>query len=333
MSYSKKANLFTRFLLLLIGVLLAKSASANLELADPKWIVSQYASTPLIAIGDVHGSDLPLRYVMNALTDDAVFNSTNDIVVEWGNARFQALADRYLLDGEDIPINELRSIWRDTLFFMAWQYQVYEDFLVNLHELNQRGDHKIRLVLAEPAFDWVLLDHAEWQTLVDSREQHYADVIQQQVLAQHRQGLLLFGTFHNLRVPVTLVGDSQPTCMLVCLLEQQQTQSSVFSVFTHMNGKPLGSTPGLIDLQSNALGQKTLAEVTGGRTAAGESSQMNRVADAYLYLGPDPRNATISKAVTEDRDWQQEVMRRAQIVGGRVLEQARLWQQSLSASR
>ena len=35
-----------------------------------------------------------------------------NIVVEFGNARLQAVADRYV-HGEDVPIEQVRAIWRN----------------------------------------------------------------------------------------------------------------------------------------------------------------------------------------------------------------------------
>ncbi|HEY5934430.1 MAG TPA: hypothetical protein VIU61_07345 [Kofleriaceae bacterium] len=57
---------------------------------------------------------------LGALIRDARLSEhgVTDIVVEFGTARFQHVADRYFA-GEPVPIDEVRRMWRDTGQFLS----------------------------------------------------------------------------------------------------------------------------------------------------------------------------------------------------------------------
>ena len=130
-------------------------------------------------------------------------------------------------------MSQVRLIWRDTLYFMAWQYAIYEQFVEQLRVWNQTREHKVRLLLTEPEFDWGSLDAAGWQRQVASREAGYARRIQQQVVAKNRRAILLFGAFHVLQRPVALVGRAQPEVPLAALLGRGG-KATVYSVWPRM---------------------------------------------------------------------------------------------------
>ncbi len=84
----------------------------------------------LVAIGDVHGSEHVVNRLIEYLNEPDNWQQLDDLVVEFDNARYQTLADRYLLGNESLSIDDMRVIWRDTLYFMAWQYNVYEQLVL-----------------------------------------------------------------------------------------------------------------------------------------------------------------------------------------------------------
>ncbi|WP_028294879.1 hypothetical protein [Oceanobacter kriegii] len=297
---------------------------------DPVWISDALQHHSLVALGDVHGSQQVVPYLLAALQDPEVWNQVDDIAVEMGNAQHQALADRYLLGGDDIPLQEVRAIWRDTLYFMAWQYQVYEDFVVGLRQLNQQRSHKIRLVLAEPAFDWNTLTHDEWVAWGKDREPAYAERIQQQIVDKHRKGILLFGTFHMFKQPIQLMGKpaGQPFESLVSLLGDRIGRNNLFVVLPQLDDSDnlVGKiqSPALLPLKDSPLGQQSFTDYS-RRIDASNHHVLNDVADGYLYLGPEHRDAPLAPAATNDPEWHQQMRERAAIAGGRVGQQVGKW--------
>jgi hypothetical protein len=61
-----------------------------------------------------------------------------NIVVEFGNARLQVVADRYVR-GEGVPVEQVRAIWRETGQLMVWDSPVYEQFFRTV-----RDDRRLR---------------------------------------------------------------------------------------------------------------------------------------------------------------------------------------------
>src|SRR5438552_12065657 len=82
-------------------------------------ILHAFDQYQVVALGEIHGGEKD-HGLFRALLSDARFPSkVNDIVVEFGNAFYQPLVDHYV-SGEDVPLAELRRIWRTTTQLMAW---------------------------------------------------------------------------------------------------------------------------------------------------------------------------------------------------------------------
>lgn len=127
-----------------------------------------------------------------------------NIVVEFGNARLQAVADRYV-HGEDVPVEQVRAIWRETGQFLVWDSPLYEQFFRTVREINAQRprERRWRVLLGDPPLDWpevyskggdpkdADLKHAE-------RDQVFASVVETEVLARHQKALLVVGALHLL---------------------------------------------------------------------------------------------------------------------------------------
>ncbi|MDO6806841.1 hypothetical protein Q4595_30565, partial [Wenyingzhuangia sp. 1_MG-2023] len=78
-----------------------------------------------------------------------------------------------------------------TLYFMAWQTPQYQRLIEFLRYHNATRAHKIRLVLADPAFDWATIRRDEWETLTVTREDTYQNMVESEVLEKHQTAILL----------------------------------------------------------------------------------------------------------------------------------------------
>ena len=310
---------------------LAQPAAVSPESISPvnDTIKAQLAAGKLVALGDVHGSSYVVAQLIDFLQHEANWQQVDDIAVEFGNARYQALADRFIVQGDDIAMAEVRHIWRDTLYFMAWQYDVYEQLVLTLRQLNQTRHHKVRLVLAEPALDWRTLTAAGWQQQVAAREQGYSDLIAREIIGQNRSGILLFGTFHFIRQPVTLA-NGKPFRSVAAMLNTTYP-NKLYTLWPRMANDGVApiaeqQAPYVITLAQAPFGELPFSQIS-RRIAASESATLAQVADGYHYLKSTARNAPISTAAQTDAAWHRELKRRANIVGGRSGEQINLWLQ------
>src|SRR5687768_13131371 len=76
-------------------------------------ILDAFRSHDIVALGDAHGT-AHAQVFLKALVRDPRFATTvDDIVVEFGNARYQDLVDRFVAGGE-VPADSLRQAWQNT---------------------------------------------------------------------------------------------------------------------------------------------------------------------------------------------------------------------------
>ena len=280
----------------------------------------------LVAIGDVHGSEHVVTRLIKYLDEPSNWQQLDDLVVEFGNARYQDLADQYLLSKQNISIDDVRHIWRDTLYFMAWQYDIYEQLVLKLKQLNSTREHKVRLVLAEPAMNWQTLSKEDWQKLERSRETGYLEAINQHVFAKQRRAILLFGAFHTFKQPVVISTQASPFNSVITLLEQQKP-GSTYTVWPAMKNDGIASSypaDSLIPLSVNSSLNKPLASMS-KRFATSNSISLADVVDAYYVLKNTDRNAPLSDAALNDLAWHKELKRRAEIVSPRSAKQIHSW--------
>ena len=123
-------NLFREIAWLLIFVfVLATTLAAQTSPAVPKsvpavqGIVAACKEHPVVIIGEAHwlreAGDLYLQLVRNPQFQSAV----QDIVVEFASRNNQPLLDRYIA-GENLTIQEVQHIWRDTTKVASWESPV-----------------------------------------------------------------------------------------------------------------------------------------------------------------------------------------------------------------
>ena len=85
-------------------------------------LLDLFATHPLVALGEMHGSQDQADFV-NALLHHPAFPATVQVIVfEVGNARHQALVDRFVA-GEPVAARDLRRVWRD---FFPNKEEVYK---------------------------------------------------------------------------------------------------------------------------------------------------------------------------------------------------------------
>ena len=76
-------------------------------------ILAAFERHAIVAIGDPHGNEQAHEFRLALVRDPRFAETVDDIVVEWGNALYQDVADRFV-DGGDVSDAELRQVWRNT---------------------------------------------------------------------------------------------------------------------------------------------------------------------------------------------------------------------------
>jgi hypothetical protein len=165
-------------------------------------IIDAFRAHAVVALEEEHGDERAAAFRLSLVRDPRFSQAANDIVVEFGNARYQDVIDRFLAGG-DVPANELTKVWQDTtLAHPIWDRPVYEDFFRAVRSINATlpEQRRLRVLLGDPPIDWATVRTTrDLQNASAGRSAHPADVILAKVLPQHRRALVVYGALHLLR--------------------------------------------------------------------------------------------------------------------------------------
>jgi len=250
-------------------------------------IIDAFRSHQLVALADPHGN-VQMNAVRLSLIRDSRFAATvNDIVVEFGNARYQQRMDRFVR-GEDVAEEALREVWQNTTIpNIGWDRPIYEEFFHAVRTVNASlpPARRLRVLLGDPPIDWSTVrtpdDLMKW---MKDRDTYPADLIRREVLAKQRHALVIYGGGHFFRIdPGTLVS-----------LVEKASDTRVFTVWTDTDTDlpalqpdiASWAAPSLALLRDSLLGAApftTVFPVPGDQLRA---VRMEDQFDAWLYLGP-----------------------------------------------
>jgi len=283
-------------------------------------IVRAFNDHRLVAIGEMHRNEQIHELVRSVLHDPRFLPNGGDIVVEFGNARYQGLIDRFIT-GEDIPSEELVHVWRETVNILVWDAPVYEQFFRTVQAVNRTREsaHRLRVVLADPPIDWNNIhDRSTWEQIAATRDRHAADVIDREVLNADRSGLLIFGSGH-VQHENAFEANEKPDRIrppnLAALLQQAHPGTTLLVTADWMS-KALDARlarwqpPVLVGLKGTWLGDTTIGPPG--------TPRLEDLADAFLYLGATTslRTSRPSPEIYRDRTYLRELIRRDAIQGG-----------------
>jgi hypothetical protein len=265
---------------------------------------------PLLGVAELHFLQ-EWHDVMHALLfHPALPPALTDIVVEFGNAQYQDLADRFILEDQPVAKADLAQIWR----FQGWDAPVYEEFLRTVRAVNwmrPRG-RRIRVLLGAPPFDVPAVHSANdaafrrwWQSPIDA---YCAVLVEREVLQKGRRALLLAGGGHLMR---GINADRNVPNLATRLSRRHPGALFVVDTVAVRPGRP--QVTGLDDatarrLQAAFVGwpRPSIAPLAGSWLAAEQAmadraitpaaAQYGRQADAILYLGP-------GSALTASQTW------------------------------
>ena len=311
-----------RQLVLTVGLLSAASAAgqtANIPLDPVEAVLDAFETHDLVGVPEGHGNEQSHAFVMSLISHPRFPEVVDDIVVEFGNARYQDEADRFV-SGEEVPGAQLRQVWQNTtVAYIYWDLPIYEAFFRAVRAVNARlaPDERVRVLLGDPPIDWETVrsaaDHGQWVSDM-ARDRHPAAVVQREVLDKGRRGVLLYGWGHLQRRKPTRQAD---THSVVGYLEAG-SDVRIFTIWpdhgilspgivaqqpavgtwespslTLLRGTVAGATPWrfVAPIPASKQANDALAEVTLGEQF-----------DAVLYLGPRAAQTTSVLAPVRCRD-------------------------------
>lgn len=307
-----------------------------------------FQSHDIVMLGEVHDGKQEYEWLSKLVNTPGFAGQVDDIVVEFGNARYQQTVDRYIAS-ENVPFEEVQKSWRNMVASVEPVSPVYGwlDKAVREANLQHRGSHQIRLLMGSPPADWdQIKTSADLAPFEAEREQWYATVVKTEVLAKHHRALLIMGTGHFLRGHDQALQDE-------LAMQQQRAVPAVDRTrlepgYIERTLRADGANPYLVVFGTNAIDSRgdvdrrfdswpvpvivSLAGnwvgalpaqpvITGGHASAIPLSLADQ-ADALLYLAPCSALQTVheSRAELDGTPYGREITRRDFILVGQPID-------------
>jgi len=192
-------------------------------------LINAFDRYPLVALGEVHWSQTEHEFVYSLIKHPDFANKVNDIVVEFGNALYQPIMDRYIA-GETVARTELRQVWRNTTqVAMMLDAPIYERFFATVRAVNQTlpKQKQLRVLLGDPPIDWnAIKSSADFRPAMFQRDAHCVSVIEKEALSKGRKALLFNGGQHLIR--------QRPMMPNITIEVEKRHPGMVFVVMPHL---------------------------------------------------------------------------------------------------
>jgi hypothetical protein len=180
-----------------------RSATPDLSLTlkpEPAldYIAEGFDRYPVVALSELHGNRESAAFLAMLIRHDGFSRRVNDIVVEFGNAAYQPVVDRYI-SGAPVGRDELRGVWENTTQISGiWHLPMYEGILADIRMVNATlpANRRYRVLLGDPPIDWSKVTSPADEDMNDWRDAHFAWVLEHYVFARNRRALLFIGGAH-----------------------------------------------------------------------------------------------------------------------------------------
>jgi hypothetical protein len=150
-----------------------------------KGILTAWDRADVVCLGEDHGrkNDSDLRLALIEHPD--FVRKVNVIIVEFADSVHQDTLDRFALDGEDIPREKLRAVWKDTSGKEVWESPIYEAFLRAVRRVNLKlpRQQRLRLIGGDNSTE-------------KNRGKFIRDAVSREILSKGLKGLAIYGAGH-----------------------------------------------------------------------------------------------------------------------------------------
>jgi outer membrane protein OmpA-like peptidoglycan-associated protein len=163
-----------------------------------EFITQAFDRFPLVALSELHGNVDTKEFLARLIRTPGFAGTVNDIAIEFGNARYQDVLDRYIA-GETVTREALKPLWEDTTQVSGiWSLPLYEEILADIRAVNSAlpPAQRFRVLAGDPPIDWSTVTSPADDDMNDWRDAHYAWVVERHVRDLRRKALLFVGGAH-----------------------------------------------------------------------------------------------------------------------------------------
>ena len=295
-------------------------AQANPSAKNASAIVLQAFEThDIVMLGEIHWNKQEYEWLQSLVANPEFADRVDDIVMEFGHSLYQKSVDRYIA-GEAVPIEKVQRAWRNVIG-LGPPPPIYGELYKAVREMNlrRRGKHQMRVLCGDPYINW---DQVKKQDdlgpFLGHRDQWYAQVVKDEVLAKHHRAFLIAGSAHFLRKQGN--GYIEP--------ELRRSGAKTFVILAGTNAVKgyddldhrfdSWVAPAIALLNGNWVGELlALPVISGGTQEIDSSLKLKDAADALLYLGPRDTLIAVqaSRKEVDGTPYGKELLRRMTIFG------------------
>jgi hypothetical protein len=192
-----------KFISITLAILLATSCVAQQE-AKPvdatAAVLKAFQTHDIVMLGEIHWNKQEYEWLESLVANPEFAYHVDDIVMEIGNSLFQKSVDEYVA-GKAVPIEDVQRAWQNTLG-LGPVSPIYGDFYKRVREINARrhGKHQMRILCGDPYINWdAVKTEDDLSPFFGHRDQWYAQVVKDEVIAKHHRALLIAGANHFIR--------------------------------------------------------------------------------------------------------------------------------------
>ena len=310
-------------------------------------VVELFHTHNIVMLGEAHDSKQEYQWLCKLVGNPEFANNVDDIVVEFGNSLYRKSVDRYI-SGDDVPVDEVQKAWRNMIASVPPVSPVYGWFYKAVRESNmaRHGKHQIRLLMGSPPGDWDKIENStDLAPYEAEREQWYAQVVKDEVLAKHHRALLIMGAGHFLRGNAQALQDQLlaqqhravppvDRAQLVPGYIERELRAAAANPYLIVFGTNVVDGHGDIDRRFDAWPMPVIASLSGnwvgelpaqpvitGGHASATPFKLADQADAMLYVAPCDSLTTVNVPLAEvdGTAYGKEIARRNMIELGRTV--------------
>lgn len=158
-----------------------------------------FDSADVVALADHHLSKVDSDLRIRLIRQPAFPKKARSIVVEFGNALYQPVLDRYIR-GENVAIDQLQQVWQNTTQLGgALDSPVYANFYTAVRDVN-RGlppAQHLRVFAGDPPIDWdQIRTRKDWEAFMIHRDDSPVSILRSQILSKGEKALIIYGGAH-----------------------------------------------------------------------------------------------------------------------------------------
>jgi hypothetical protein len=311
------------------GVFVGISPVSDTKTVEPSpgihFVLDKFDQYPVVAIGELPQCEQVHAFLKSLIQNAGFPGKVNDILVEFGNPLFQEVINRYIVNGEEVPHNELRHVWDDTAQAPAllWESPLYEEFFATVRMVNLvlPKDKKIHIILAGAAIDWKKVHNRKDLAVFSerSRLQAFAEKINAAlnggrrvlIIASAEKHTQISGNSAEL-ISIASVKNIRPGKIYTVVA---QGQFGPKDAFREMEAKESSwSVNSVVPVKETWL-EDVLAD------DSSNAPHLHNSVDAVLYLGPSDSLTALRPrlSIFRDDEYFTELNRRWQIVNGKPI--------------